>query len=62
MLYYDRIEVFEGLNINQTSASKECNTCHNWCFINKGLKFHLYVCNNCHDVLMITLTILILLT
>ena len=28
MLYYDRIEVSEGIDINKTSASKECDICH----------------------------------
>ena len=28
MLYYDRIEVFEGTGINKTSKSKECDICH----------------------------------
>ena len=29
MLYYDRIDVSEGIDINKTSASKECDICHN---------------------------------
>ena len=29
MLYYDRIDVSEGIDINnKTSASKECDICH----------------------------------
>ena len=28
MLYFDRIEVSEGSDINKTSASKECDICH----------------------------------
>ena len=28
MLYFDRIEVSEGSDINRTSASKECDICH----------------------------------
>ena len=28
MLYYDRTDVSEGIDINKTSASKECNICH----------------------------------
>ena len=28
MLYYDRIEVSEGIDFNKTSASKECDVCH----------------------------------
>ena len=25
MLYYDKIDVFEGINVNKRSAWKECN-------------------------------------
>ena len=28
MLYYDRIDVPEGIDVNKTSASKECDICH----------------------------------
>ena len=28
MLYYDRIDVSEGIDVNKTSASKECDICH----------------------------------
>ena len=29
MLYFNRIDVFEGINV-KTSASKECDICHYW--------------------------------
>ena len=28
MLEYDRINISEGIDINKTNASKECNICH----------------------------------
>ena len=28
MLYYDRIEVFEEIDVNKTNASKEWDVCH----------------------------------
>ena len=28
MLYFDRIDVSEGIDSNKTSASKECDICH----------------------------------
>ena len=28
MLYYDRIDVSEGIDVNKTSESKECDICH----------------------------------
>ena len=34
MLYFDRIDVSEGTDVNKTSASKECDICHYWYFLN----------------------------
>ena len=28
MLYYDRIDISGGIDINKTSESKECDICH----------------------------------
>ena len=28
MIYYDRIDISEGIDANKTSASKECRVCH----------------------------------
>ena len=39
MSYYNRIDVSEGISLNKTSESKECNICHCWCFLDKGFKF-----------------------
>ena len=30
MLYYDRINVSEGIDVNKTSESKKCDICHYW--------------------------------
>ena len=30
MLDYDRIDVPEGIDVNKTSGSKECDICHYW--------------------------------
>ena len=34
MLYFDRIDVSEGTDINKASSSEECDICHYWCFSN----------------------------
>ena len=34
ILYYDRIDVSEGTDANKTSASRECDICHYWFFLN----------------------------
>ena len=57
MLYYDRIDVSEGIEVNKTSKSKKCDVCHYWYFLNKGFKFQPDVCNRCHDVLMMSISL-----
>ena len=37
MLYYERIDVFEGIDII-SSRSKECDICHYWHFLDKGFQ------------------------
>ena len=39
MQYCDRIDVSEGINIDKTSESRECDICHYWYFLNKCFKF-----------------------
>ena len=36
MLYFDEIDVSEKINVNKASASKECDICYYWFFLNKG--------------------------
>ena len=50
MLEYDRIDISEGIDINKTSASKECDVCHYWYFLSKGFKYEPHLCNGCHDL------------
>ena len=52
MLLYERIHISEGIDINKTNASKECDLCHYWYFRDVGFRFEPHVCNQCHDVLM----------
>ena len=39
MLYYDIIDFSKGIDINKTSALKECDICHYWYFLDKAVKF-----------------------
>ena len=57
MLYYGRIDVSEGIDVNKTSASKECDICHYWYFINYSFKFQPNVCNRCHGLLMMSINL-----
>ena len=38
MLEYDRIDISEGIDINKTNASKECDICHYWYLLDKNVK------------------------
>ena len=57
MIYFDRIDVSEGIYINKTSASKTCDICHYWYFLNYSFKFQPNVCNRCHDLLMMSVNL-----
>ena len=46
MLYYAITNVPEEIDINKKSASKECDICHYWNFLNKGFKFQPYLCKD----------------
>ena len=51
MLEYDRIDISEGVNIDKTSASKECSICHYWYFLDKNFNYDPYLCSECHDLM-----------
>ena len=53
MLRYQKIDISEGIDVNKTSASKECELCHCWIFKDIGFKLEEHVCNKCHDLLII---------
>ena len=48
----DKIDVFEGIDANKTSPSKECDICHYWYVLNYSFKFHDY-----HDLLMMPMSL-----
>ena len=51
MLEYDRIDISEGIDINKTSSSKECDIFHYWYFEDMGSKYEPYLCNGWHDLM-----------
>ena len=36
---------------------QESDICHYWYFLNKGFKFQPYVCNRCHDLLLMSMNL-----
>ena len=43
MLYYDKIDISEGIDVNKTNEYN-CHICH-------------YICNRCHDLLMMSMNL-----
>ena len=48
MLYFHRIDISEGIDVNKINVSNECDICHYWYFLNKGFRFQPNVCNRYH--------------
>ena len=51
MLEYERIDISEGIDVNKTSASKECDICHFWYFKDIGFRCEPHLCNGCHNLM-----------
>ena len=55
MSYYDKIDVSERIDVKRTSASKGCDVCHYWYFLNYSFMFQPNVCNACYGLLMMSI-------
>ena len=51
MLEHDRIDISEGIDINKANASKKCDICCYWYFLDKNFNYEPYLCNGCHDLM-----------
>ena len=56
MLYYNRVDIGEGIDPTKSNRRKECVICNCW-FLNHGFKFQDSVCNGCHDLTIFCLNI-----
>ena len=45
MLYYNNIDISEGIDINKSNKSKECMN-----VLDSNYKYEPEVCNRCHDI------------
>ena len=53
MLQFEKLDVSEGIDVNKTSASNECELCHYWFFKDVGFIFEEHVFNKSHDLLTV---------
>ena len=51
MLKYDKIDIFEGIDVNKTDKSKKCMLCHYWYFLNKNFSYGPYLCDGCYNIM-----------
>ena len=51
MLEYKRIDISEGIDVNKTNLSKECDICLYWYLKDIGFTYEPYLCNGCHDLI-----------
>ena len=56
MLYYNIIDISEGIDPTKGNRSKDGMICHYW-FFNHGFKFQDSVCNGCHDLTILCINI-----
>ena len=54
---FGRIDVYEGIEVNETSAWKECDIYYYSYILNKGFKFQPNVCSRCHDLWMMSMNL-----
>ena len=53
MLEYDRIDIFEGIDIKKCKeTSRECSLCKFYYFLDKNFKYGPYLCDRCYDMSM----------
>ena len=51
MLEYDRIDISEGIDMDKTNKSIECDICQYCYFLDKNFNYEKYLCNGCHDLM-----------
>ena len=51
MIEYGRIDISEGIDVNKTNLSKECDISHYWYLRDIGFKYEQYLCNDFHDLM-----------
>ena len=46
-----KIDISEGIDINKTNASKECDICYYWYFLDKNFYYEPYPFNGFYDLM-----------
>ena len=50
-LKYDRINIFEGNDVNKPMESRKCILCNYYYFLKVNFRFQPKACDGCHDLI-----------
>ena len=56
-MYYNRIDISEGIDVNKTNESNEFDVFQYWYFLDNSFKFQPDVCNRYDDFLMVPINL-----
>ena len=56
MVYYEKIDISTQTDLAISNNSKECMICH-YSLFSYGFQFQDHVCNDCHDLTMLSVDI-----
>ena len=50
MLAYERIDISDGIAVNESDKSKKCMLCHYQYFLDKNFSYGPYLCDECYNM------------
>ena len=50
MLTYERIDISDGIDVNESDKSKKCMLCHYWYFLEKSFSYGPYLSDGCYSI------------
>ena len=45
-----KIDISEGIDVDETNESRECKFCYYWYFLNKNFSYGPFTCDGCYDI------------
>ena len=50
MIEDEKIDILEGIDVDETNKSKERMLCHYWHFLHKNFSYGPHICDGCYNV------------
>ena len=45
-----KIDISEGIDVDETNESRECKFCYYWYFLNINFSYGPFTCDGCYDI------------